>query len=137
MIRSLVGELNLNGAVQFKGHVSQEELYRYYAESRVFCLMSTCESFGIPAVEAQAFGTPVVSSNCCAIPEVCGEGGMYLEPGDHDSVAAQIARLLTNDDSWTQLSQAAKRNAERYRWDICSWPLLKIFDVISSQIRQG
>jgi len=67
-IRELVDELALWDDVEFKGHVSRRELHVHYAESEAFCLMSKCESFGIPAVEAQAFGTPVVSSNRCAIP---------------------------------------------------------------------
>jgi len=126
-IRALVRELGLEGAVTFKGHVSREELYRLYAESSLFCLMSRCESFGIPAVEAQAFGTPVVSSNCCAIPEVCGAGGIYPAPDDTSEVAACIARLLTDNVAWEKLSRAAVENAARYRWDICSRPFVRIF----------
>jgi len=130
-IRTLVKEFGLDKEVAFKGHVPQEELYRYYAESKIFCLMSWCESFGIPAVEAQAFGTPVISSNCCAIPEVCGDGGVYPDPGDFLSVADQMAKLLTDDSVWEQLSEAAIQNAAKYRWDICSKPLLRMFDVLS------
>ncbi len=128
-IHNLVNKFGLENDVSFKGHVSREELHRYYAESKIFCLMSWCESFGIPAVEAQAFGTPVISSNCCAIPEVCGNGGVYPEPGDYQSVAAQMARLLTDDNAWTQLSEAAIQNAAKYRWDICSQPLMRIFEL--------
>jgi glycosyltransferase involved in cell wall biosynthesis len=127
-IRVFVNDLDLGKEVTFKGYVPREELYRYYAESKIFCLMSWCESFGIPAVEAQAFGTPVISSNCCAIPEVCGKGGVYPDPGDFNAVADQMARLLTNDSEWAQLNEAAIQNATKYRWDICSKPLLHILD---------
>lgn len=129
-IQILVKKFDLEQQVAFKGYVSQEELYRHYTESTIFSLMSWCESFGIPAVEAQAFGTPVISSNCCAIPEVCGKGGVYPDPGDFNAVADKMARLLTDDSEWTQLSEAAIRNAEKYRWNICSKPLLRMFEVI-------
>lgn len=129
-IRALVKELDLEKEVNFKGFVPREDLYRYYAESKIFCLMSWCESFGIPAVEAQAFGTPVISSNCCAIPEVCGDGGVYPDPGNFKVVADQMARLLTDDNAWTQLSEAAILNAKKYRWDLCSKPLIRIFDIL-------
>jgi len=128
-IRTLVKEFGLEQKVAFKGYVSQEELYRHYAESKIFCLMSWCESFGIPGVEAQAFGTPVISSNCCAIPEVCGDGGVYPDPGNFKAVADQIARLLTDDNAWTQLSEAAILNAEKYRWDLCSKPLMRMLEI--------
>ena len=126
-IRKLVFDLNLNDQIEFKGHVSRQGLYSYYAESKVFCLMSRCESFGIPAIEAQAFGTPVVSSNCCAIPEVCGEGGIYPETGNSNKVAESLASLLTNEKKWCAFSRAARKNAKKYRWEICSRPLLDIF----------
>lgn len=129
-VRSLVAELELTSEVEFRGHVPRDELWRLYAESKVFCLMSHCESFGIPAVEAQAFGTPVVSSNCCAIPEVCGEGGTYPEPGDSRGAADAIAKLLTDEPAWRQLSEAAVQNAAKYRWELCTRPLMQMFDVV-------
>ena len=82
----------------FTGYTSREDLYQYYTESRLFCLMSRSESFGIPAVEAQVFGIPVISSNCCAVPEVCGKGGIYREPDDVQGVALEIFNLLTDDN---------------------------------------
>ena len=133
-IRRLVYDLNLNGQIELKGHVSRQKLYSYYAESKIFCLMSWCESFGIPAIEAQAFGTPVVSSNCCAIPEVCGEGGIYPEPGNSNKVAESLASILTNKTKWNVLSRAARKNAEKYRWDICSRPFLDIFRNLNNSI---
>ena len=131
-INKLVVELNLKDVVEFTGYTSREDLNQYYAESRLFCLMSRAESFGIPSVEAQAFGLPVVSSNCCAIPEVCGKGGVYREQNDVQGVALEISNLLTDEKKYKELSEAAKQNAERFHWEKCSKPLLKMFDVIAS-----
>jgi len=129
-MRALTQSLGIADAVTFIGHVSVDDLYQCYAEAKVFSLMSWCESFGIPAAEAQAFGTPVVSSNCCAIPEVCGDGGIYPEPGDEQAAAAALASLLTDEAAWQAKSDAARVNSERYRWKTCSRPLLKMFDVV-------
>jgi len=129
-MHALTTRLGIDDAVTFKGHASVDDLHRHYAEARVFCLMSRCESFGIPAVEAQAFGTPVVSSNCCAIPEVCGAGGLFPDPGDIDATAAVLAQLLTDEECWQTVAEAARVNAERFRWEQCTRPLMKMFDVI-------
>ncbi|GAG38867.1 unnamed protein product, partial [marine sediment metagenome] len=93
------------------------------------CLMSRCESFGIPAVEAQSFGTPVVSSDCCAIPEVCGKGGVYPQPGDARGTAEALFRLLTDGATWRRLSCSAMDNAAKYRYDLCTRPLMRMFEI--------
>lgn len=127
-IRELISKEGLEGAVEITGYVPTERLYEMYGRAKVFCLMSRCESFGIPSVEAQAFGTPVVSSDRCAIPEICGEGGVFLDPDDVKGVAAELARLLIDTDHWHDLSRKARANAERYHWDDCSGPLPSLLD---------
>lgn len=126
-IRKLVASLGLADKVNFAGFVSREELDGLYAESQVFCLMSRCESFGIPAIEAQLFGTPVICSNVCAVPEICGDGGLFFAPDDVDGIAAALNRLLTNDAEWNRFSVLARRNAEKFSWEICSRPLIDLF----------
>ena len=140
-IRRLTLDLGLSDRVVFDGFVSREELDRLYAESQVFCLMSRCESFGIPAIEAQLFGTPVVCSNVCAVPEVCGEGGLFCDPDDIDGIADALQTLLrvSNDwkkdgveaqppsRDWKNFSELARENADRFQWSECSRPLVDVF----------
>ena len=126
-IRALVAALDLREAVEFTGFVSRERLARLYAESRVFCLMSRCESFGIPAIEAQLFGTPVVSSSVGAIPEICGEGGFFREPDDIAGIAAALQTLLADEAEWRKRSELARSNAARFAWSVCSQPLVDLF----------
>ena len=128
-IRRLVADRDLADSVYFEGLVSREELMAHYSKASVFCLMSWCESFGIPSVEAQAFGTPVVSSNCCAIPEVCGPGGLYAEPGDAADTAEKLAQVLGDRSAWERLSTAAAANADKYTPDRTSRPLMRMFEL--------
>jgi glycosyltransferase involved in cell wall biosynthesis len=111
--------------VEITGKVSRAQLHGHYARASIFCLMSRCESFGIPAVEAQAFGTPVVGSDCCAMPEVCGAGGRFCAPDDADGVADALAALLEDRQTWATVSNAAASNAAKYRWSRCTRPLLE------------
>ncbi len=133
-IRSLVDSLGLAEVVSFEGFVSREQLDRFYAESQVFCLMSRCESFGIPAIEAQLFGTPVVSSTVCAIPEICGEGGRFCDPDDVPGIATALQALMSDDDEWQRLSAIARKNAERFTWEECSQPLV---DLIAEYVKES
>ncbi len=124
LIRSEIAARKLGDMVEITGAVSRAQLHREYAEAKVFCLMSRCESFGIPAIEAQAFGTPVIGTSETAMAEIGGAGGRYGPAGDAEWTAVQIAGVLTDEDRWRALSTAAVANAARFRWDICSRPLL-------------
>ena len=126
-ILCLITDLGLREQVQVHGFVSREELDRLYAESQVFCLMSRCESFGIPAIEAQLFGTPVVCSTACAVPEICGEGGLFCDPDDVDGIAAALESMLCDPEKWNSLSERARFNGEKYVWEKCSRPLVELF----------
>ena len=131
-ILGLIKENELGDCVELHGFVDREELERLYAESMAFILMSRCESFGIPAIEAQCFGTPVISSDVCAIPEVCGDGGVYHPPDDVSAIARSIKEILTDQDQWTELSTRAQQNAAKYVWSSVSRPLV---DLIESYIK--
>ncbi len=127
LVRAEIVRLGLEDVVSFAGEVSVDDLHHEYASATVFCLMSGCESFGIPAVEAQAFGTPVVGSNVCAMPEIGGVGGVYGPPGDPAATARLLEPLLTDVDVWRTMSARARDNAERFHWDVCSRPLREMF----------
>ncbi|MCA9050694.1 MAG: glycosyltransferase family 4 protein, partial [Planctomycetaceae bacterium] len=126
-VRDRIKELSVGDAVNIAGKVSVDELHRYYATAQVFCLMSRCESFGIPAVEAQAFGTPVVGSNDCAMREIGGAGGVFGPPGNAFLTADLLQPLLTDIAHWQNLSENAVANSQTYVWEVCSRPLLQMF----------
>jgi glycosyltransferase involved in cell wall biosynthesis len=128
-IRALVAELELQNAVTIHGKVPREELYRHYASHQVFCLMSICESFGIPAAEAMAFGTPVVSTDCCAIAEVCAGAGRFGPAGDAQWTADHLHALLDPNATCSGLSDAAVGRAENLTWPIVTEPLVALFEM--------
>jgi glycosyltransferase involved in cell wall biosynthesis len=128
-VRHTIAQLGLQPHVTITGQVSRDELHRHYAQARVFSLMSQCESFGIPAAEAQAFGTPVVVSRNCAMPEVCGRGGVYGDAGDVAWASEALRRMLTDNDYWQTYSQAAIDNSQRFQWQDCAKPLMSMFSL--------
>jgi glycosyltransferase involved in cell wall biosynthesis len=132
-----IEQRKLRDRVTVVGEVSVEQLHHEYASARVFALMSRCESFGIPAVEAQAFGTPVVGATGCAMPEIGGAGGVFGPPGDPQVAADLLAPLLTDDTAWQTLSQRARVNVERFRWETCSRPLLQMFELATNSARNA
>ena len=126
-IRQLIDQHGLNQSVEITGAVSKAELHHNYAEAKVFALISWCESYGIPAVEAQAFGTPGLVSTGCAMPEICGEGCETCPPGEPQQAADVLERLLFDDENWQRRSRAARDNASRLTWEKTTRPLMSMF----------
>lgn len=135
-IVSHIEQHSLGGSVEFCGHVGFSELLNHYATAKVYCLLSHCESFSIPAAEAQVFGTPVVLSDVCAMPEVGGDGGLYGPRNDAEKIAHSLFTLLSDDRKWDTYSQAARRNAERFRWENVSRPFIEILEELSQPLGQ-
>ncbi|MCC9601241.1 glycosyltransferase family 4 protein [Stieleria sp. JC731] len=130
-IRSQIARLHLNDAVKILGRISDEDLHREYATSQVFALPSQCESFGIPAAEAMVFGTPVVSTDCCAISEICESAGKFGPAENPNWTADAIEQLLVDRHLWNHLSTAARTRASELTWDRCVQPLLQIESLAS------
>ena len=127
-VRRLVERLGLADAVRIPGFLPRDQLLMEYARARVFCLPSYTESFGLPALEAQAFGTPVVGSSTTAMAEVCGDGGVYCEPGCPDTLAESLREVLADGGRWAELATAARANAQRYQWERCVGPLVNLLE---------
>jgi len=123
-ISSQINSLGLVDRVELRGHVEHADLLALYREARVFCLPSRCESFGIPAVEAQVCGTPAVVADGTAAPEVTGAGSLVVAQDDVAALANALQRLLTDDALWSEMSAHAHSNAKRYHWQDCSAPLV-------------
>ncbi len=124
-IAAQVARCGLDARVDITGHVSDDRLRELYRSARVFCLLSRCESVGIPALEAQAVGTPCVVAAGTAAPEITGNGALVVGADHAEQAAAALQQLLDDDRSWTALSVAARGNAERFRWQRCSGPLIE------------
>jgi glycosyltransferase involved in cell wall biosynthesis len=127
-IEARVAAAGLAAHVAYTGAVPAPALIAHYQRARVFCLLSRCESFGIPAIEAQAAGTPCVVPAGGAPAEVAGPGATLVPAGDVEASAEALARLLTDEAAWQQAAAAARANAERFRWSRLSQPILRMLD---------
>lgn len=129
-VEKLVDNLGLSGAVTIRGAVPEADLAGYYSRARVFSLMSCCESFGFPALEAQSCGTPVVCAGNTSMPEINGAGGLYPPVNDAGKAAEALHQILTDDKTWEHYSGNALLNVRRYRWDDCARKLLAALEYL-------
>ena len=102
--------------IQVLGYVPAEELGTWYARARIFAFPSLDEGFGMPVLEAMAAGVPVVASNRSALPEVCGDAALLVDPEDSDALYAALARLCSDDQLTQSLIESGRRRAAEFSW---------------------
>lgn len=78
----------------FKDYVSEEELLSLYMNCTCLLFPSLYEGFGMPPLEAMCFGKPVVASSLSAIPEVCREGALYINPYSIEDIKCKMSMIL-------------------------------------------
>ncbi|MBW8877987.1 MAG: glycosyltransferase family 4 protein [Acidobacteria bacterium] len=113
--------------VQSLGRVERSRLVRLFQAARVFVYPSLYEGFGFPAAEALACGVPVVASNSSSLPEVVGDAGLLVEPGDAGALAAKIASILGHPGREAELRARAPGQAARFRWDRAAREMEEVF----------
>lgn len=112
--------------VRFIGFVPDEDMAALYTLADVFAFPTLYEGFGIPVIEAQCCGTPVLTSNTSCLPEVGGDGAVYVDPYSEADIAEGLSRILTDGALRHRLTDAGYRNVNRYSWDASAERLGKI-----------
>ncbi len=101
----------------FAGRLTDDELAWLYGRATALVFPSSYEGFGIPVVEAQRLGCPVVALRTGPVPEVAGDGAVLCEPGRPDELVDAVRALASDPRRRAALVEAGHRNAERYTWD--------------------
>ncbi|HEX5792353.1 MAG TPA: glycosyltransferase family 1 protein [Rheinheimera sp.] len=99
-----------------QGYLSDAELSNLYRQARFLAFPSRYEGFGLPVIEAQAHGTPVIASDIAVLREVAGDGAVFFPPEDASELARHMYALLHNDNLFSELSARALQNQQRFSW---------------------
>jgi hypothetical protein len=117
-LRHLASDLNVAGAVCFRGFV--DEPFREWAGARVYAQPSRREGFGLAAAEAMASGLPVVASAVGGLVDVLDDGraGVLVPPDDAQALAVAIKGVLDDPAESARVAAAGRaRAATRYTVD--------------------
>ncbi|MCB1044824.1 MAG: glycosyltransferase family 4 protein [Acidobacteria bacterium] len=109
--------LGLQENVHFAGYVPQNELVGFYNLAAATVFPSHYESFGLPNIEANACGCPLVTSRTGGMPEAAGNAAVYVDPLDVADIANAIVRVLTDEDLRQTLIAKGYENAARFSWE--------------------
>ena len=109
-----------------------DQVYREYCQASLVLFPSLREGFGLPILEAQSVGRPVITSNLSPMREVAGAGACLVDPVDVASIAAGVSRVLTDAGYRRQLVEAGWINVERYRTKSVSGQYLAVYARVAS-----
>jgi alpha-1,3-rhamnosyl/mannosyltransferase len=107
----------LSGHVDVAGYVADADRQALFAGASMLVLPSWNEGFGLPVLEAIAFGVPVVVSDRAALREAAGESAVYCDPADAESIASGMASVLDDPAGADARAAAALSRVTGWSWD--------------------
>jgi glycosyltransferase involved in cell wall biosynthesis len=110
-----IGQLPRN--VCAAGYIPDDQLPALYSGAIAFVYPSLYEGFGLPPLEAMACGTPVLTSNVTALPEVVGDAGLLVDPTSEEAIANGLLELLQSEPTRDRLRQKGLERVESLSWD--------------------
>ena len=103
--------------IVFTGFVNDAELPAVYNLADAVVYPSLYEGFGIPVIEAMACGTPVITSNLSALPEVAGDAALLVDPFDVRALADAMERIVQDEPLRATLRAKGLERAKQFSWD--------------------
>lgn len=102
--------------VAFVGMVPEEKLPCLYRGAEALIFPSLFEGFGLPVAEAMACGTPVVTANTTALPEVAGDAALLVDPTSVEQIAAAMEQIVSDTSLRWQLIGKGLTRAAQFSW---------------------
>lgn len=130
--RSYVEE-HIKENVVFVGHVTPEDLPRYYASCDIYCSPATgAESFGIVLLEAMATGKPIVASDIPGYRRVMehNKEGLFSKACDPQALADKIIHLLNDERAMSELGQNGRKKSLKYDWKIVTKQVVNFYEEV-------
>ncbi len=111
--------------VKFLGYVEDKDLPKLYSNAKAFLYPSLFEGFGLPILEAQACGCPVLTSKVSSMPEVGLSSVLYANPYDVNDIVKGMKKIM-DKELRTRLVELGFKNVKRFSWEKCAQETLEV-----------
>ncbi len=116
LLDELIADLGTSEWVKWAGWVADTELRHLHSGAVALLLPSEAEGFGLPAVEAAACDTPVVATLESPLPQLLAGGGLWVSPGNEQSLERAMSELLADEPKRLALGRIAGERARALSW---------------------
>ena len=134
-IQCLATSLGLAGRVVFTGFLADDDLAALLNHAEALVLPSFMEGFGLPAVEAAACGCPVIATRESPLPELLGQGGIFVNPAEAD-IASALSEVLDSAQRRASMREAGLAAASRLTWSQAASQMASIIESAKREKRR-
>lgn len=125
--RQFLKKYKENPQIHILGYIIDEDLVGIVNLANVLLLPSYYEGFGLPILDAQNCGTPVITSNISSMPEIAGKGALLVDPNSSDSISEGISQIIKNPEIRSNLIKLGFENVKRFSWEKCARETIEVY----------
>ncbi|OIO51289.1 MAG: hypothetical protein AUJ11_01945 [Parcubacteria group bacterium CG1_02_44_65] len=123
-IKSKINRLKFKDDIIELGYIGEREKWRLLGLAEGFVFPSFYEGFGLPILEAQASGCPVITSDVSSMPEVAGQGAILIRP-EIEQICRAMYKIIDDADFKKRLIEQGYQNVKKFSWQKCARRTLK------------
>jgi glycosyltransferase involved in cell wall biosynthesis len=128
-LTNCINRNHVRSEVHFVGLIREPELPSLYRGAVALIFPSLYEGFGLPVLEAMACGTPVVTSNVTAMPEVAGDAAILVNPSSVGQIAEAMGRIVNDNSLRSEFREKGLARAAQFSWEVTAARVREILAV--------
>jgi glycosyltransferase involved in cell wall biosynthesis len=130
-IEAAIQAAGVSDQIHFLGHVDEEVLAGLYRGAAAVVFPSLFEGWGLPVVEAFAFGLPVAASNASVIPEVAAGAALLFNPMSEEAIALAVDRVVNDAQLRSDLTKRGAKRSLELSWQRTAATFLALYRKIA------
>lgn len=125
-IKEAIAKHRYKNDIVLTGWVDENKKNYLLTNADIFLFPSMYEGFGLPILEAQSVGLPLITSCVSSMPEVAGKGAILVNPHNSEEMADAMVRIITDENLRNDLVEKGGENLKRFSWKDCARKTLEI-----------
>lgn len=121
---------HIRSCIHCPGYIKNSDLPYIYNGAFVFIYPSLRESFGLPILESMGSGTPVIVSETSAIPEIAGDGALYIDPYNEQDIANKLLLIENDEQLYCRLVEYGKSRVNSFSWQNTAQNLMNVYNSV-------